>query len=465
VAPPHASPAPAESASRDDTLTTQEGVQPAPSYSSTPGSNRAGSLIDAGTILGSYRVTQPLGQGAMGVVYLAEHVKLGRRVAMKVLRSELADDSTLVARFFGEARAVNRIAHENIVEVTDFVEDGDGRAYYIMELLRGQTLGEVLATDGALWPRRAVGIAVQICNAMAAVHDAGIIHRDLKPENVFLVERAGRADFVKILDFGVAKLAEAEAGAVKKTASGTMLGTPQYMSPEQAAGQEIDRRTDIYSLGVILYELLTGRCPFEAKTIGEVIVKHLSLAPPHPSRIMQLPRPLPGPVVDVVMRCLEKSPAKRPQSMGELEADLRKAATESGFPIETYSTALPRRRRLRTRLAMAAGALAVVACAAVGGWLASGGSSGAGNVRPKIPRPARTAPSPVTNGPRADAPPASAAAATAAALTPAPASAGALPVTAKVSGKRGKGKDGKPAAAGSGPKKEDRSGTLDPFKK
>jgi serine/threonine-protein kinase len=437
-----------------------------PSYVSGPGSRRAASLIDPGTILGSYRITQPLGQGAMGVVYLAEHVKLGRRVALKVLRSELADDSTLVSRFFGEAKAVNQIAHENIVEVTDFVEDGEGHAYYIMELLRGQTLGEVLATEGALWPRRAVGIAVQICNAMAAVHDAGIVHRDLKPENIFLVERAGRADFVKILDFGVAKLAEAEAGAVKKTASGTMLGTPQYMSPEQAAGRDVDRRTDIYSLGVILYELLTGRCPFEAKTIGEVIVKHMSLAPPPPSRLMQLPRPLPGPVVSVVMRCLEKPPAKRPQSMGELEAALRAAAVESGFPIETYSSALPRRRRLRTRLAMGAAAVAIVAAAAVAGWLVSaGGGDAASSARPKLPRAARTIVAPATNGPAAHAPAESAAPATALPATPEPASASAAPATAKPTGKRGKGKDDKAGAASATPKKEDRSGTLDPFRK
>jgi len=346
---------------------------------------RFGSLLEQGTILGSYRVMQELGQGSMGVVYEAEHVKLGRHVALKVLRSELADNSELVARFFGEAKAVNRIAHENIVEVTDFCEDDGGHAYYIMELLHGETLGEVLARETTLPPARAVGIAVQICGAMSAVHEAGVVHRDLKPENVFLLQRNGHSDFVKILDFGVAKLAEARAAGVRETAAGTMLGTPQYMSPEQAIGRSIDHRTDIYALGVILYEMLSGHCPFEGKTIGEVIVKLLGDAARSPSSVARGPHPIPPAVERVVMRCIEKQLDRRYQTMGDVESALREAAPEAGVAIAEQeagvatappaSAAIPavRRRRLPARAKLGTALAAIAAGLVVVGWLAFGG--------------------------------------------------------------------------------------------
>jgi tRNA A-37 threonylcarbamoyl transferase component Bud32 len=487
------------------------------------GGLRNSSLVEHGTILGSYRVMQPLGEGAMGVVYLAEHVKLGRRVALKMLRSELADNSGLVARFFGEAKTVNRIAHENIVEITDFCEDGNGHAYYIMELLRGQTLGEVLAEEIALLPRRVVGIAVQICSAMSAVHDAGVVHRDLKPENVFLLERGGRPDFVKILDFGVAKLADAEAMGVRQTAAGTMVGTPQYMSPEQAVGREVDHRTDIYALGVILYELLTGQCPFKAATIGEVIVKHMSFAPRPPSSLMQPPHLIPAAVEAVVMRCLEKQPAARYQTMREVESALRQAANEAGFPIATVGVTagvmamLPvgERRRLATRARMGAALAAVVIGSAVAGWLALGGGDdgasaakgrgpspvvAAGTARPSdpvapaaslaraksaeagvpalgsavlAPGGASAAPATATGAATATATGAATATATEGTMaTMTAVAAGAETEAATGPGKRGKrgkdtgGKD-RPAhgadAAEAEPKSEDRSGTLDPF--
>jgi serine/threonine-protein kinase len=397
-----------------------------------------------------------------------------------------------VSRFFAEAQAVNQIAHENIIEVTDFVEGGDAQAYYIMELLRGSTLSDVLSAELALAPSRAVAIGVQVCNAMAAVHDAGIVHRDLKPENIFLVERGGRRDFVKILDFGVAKLAEAEATGVRRTAAGTMLGTPQYMAPEQAAGQETDHRADIYTLGVILYELLTGRCPFEAKTIGEVIVKHLSMTPRPPSRVKDLPHPLPAALEAVVLRCLEKLPARRYQKMAEVEAALRAVAAEQHWQLESFgSMELPvHRSRRRGRLPLLAGAAALLLVGAgLTAWLVVGGTSDGDGASGKARRPhaaARDADERASHG----APPASPASSSAASAAPSSAAAPASAESAAAepdalsaegapekgakgkTGKRAKqcgaeeSKDGsKPAPADKGAlKKEDRSGTLDPFK-
>ena len=329
---------------------------------------RAGAL-PAGTVLGAYRLIDTLGAGAMGIVYLAEHVKLGRRVAIKTLRSELASNASQISRFFAEARAVNRIAHENIIEVTDFVESSDGPSYYVMELLRGATLERTLADEGALPPERAVGIAVQVASALEAVHEAGIVHRDLKPENLFLIERGGRSDFVKLLDFGIAKLMDAEQDGVKRTAAGAMLGTPQYMAPEQATGRPADRRADIYALGVMLHEMLTGAPPFEAKTIGEVILKHLGDVPEPPSKAKGIRAPVPAALDEIVRRCLEKSAAKRYQSMTDVVAALRALQGAEGWSLTPLPQASAGRAHALPRTAAAIAAAALLAGGAVA-WLA-----------------------------------------------------------------------------------------------
>jgi serine/threonine-protein kinase len=212
-------------------------------------------------VLGSYRLLEQIGQGGMGNVFVAEHVKLGRRVALKMLRSEFTHNPEAVRRFFAEARAVNRISHDNIIEVSDFIESERGRSFYIMELLSGCDLRAVKERDGALPIGRALGIAIQVCRGLGAAHDAGIVHRDLKPDNIFLTERGGRRDFVKLLDFGVAKLLDdgPDGGMRFRTSAGVVVGTPEYMSPEQASGDPADHRSDIYAVGVILFEMVTGQ--------------------------------------------------------------------------------------------------------------------------------------------------------------------------------------------------------------
>jgi serine/threonine-protein kinase len=234
--------------------------------------------LPAGTVIGGYRILELLGEGGMGRVYVAEHIKLGRRVAMKVLKTELATNVNAVSRFFAEARAVNRISHDHIVEITDFLEKSGGYNCYIMELLRGEDLGLRLLRAEPPSLATSVEIAIQIASALGAVHAAGIVHRDLKPDNIFLIERSGSRNYVKLLDFGVAKLIDPfDTGiATHTTAAGQIIGTPEYMSPEQAGGQVVDHRTDIYALGVILYELVTGQLPFKAKSFGELVIKHMT---------------------------------------------------------------------------------------------------------------------------------------------------------------------------------------------
>ena len=251
--------------------------------------------LTPGAELGSYRIVKLLGEGGMGRVYVAEHIRLGRRVAMKMLRQEFAANPVAVSRFFAEARAVNRISHEHLVEITDFFENPGGENYFIMEPLKGDDLGKHLLRGGALPVARAVDIAHQTASVLAAVHAAGIVHRDLKPDNIFLVERASRPDFVKLLDFGVAKLSDAHNGIkLKTTSAGAVIGTPEYMSPEQAGGLPVDHRTDIYALRVIMYEVLSGRLPFQGKSFGEMVIKHMTVAPKPLGSYEDLKQPIPG---------------------------------------------------------------------------------------------------------------------------------------------------------------------------
>ena len=268
-----------------------------------------------GTVIGNYRVTAILGKGGMGVVYRAEHTRIGRKCAMKVLRGEFVEDPAIVQRFFDEARAANQVGHENVVEVFDFIEQPGMRAY-VMELLDGVPLSKLIGAP-AFSLDRALKIARQVADALAAVHAAGIVHRDLKPDNVFLTTKAKQPDFVKLLDFGVAKLLEVGDGdgSAPLTQAGMVLGTPAYMAPEQLKGGEVDRRSDIYSFGVILYEMATGQRPFRAKTIPELMLKHVSDPPPRPTSVLSS---IPLMLEDLILRCLEKEPARRPRDMKEV---------------------------------------------------------------------------------------------------------------------------------------------------
>ncbi len=277
-----------------------------------------------GRVLGDrYRVLSRLGQGGMGSIYLAEHVTLGKRMAVKVLRPEYSHDAELVDRFQHEARAASQIGQENIVEVFDFGHTPEGEAYFVMEALDGESLARILHRDGALPLARAVPIFLQICRALGAAHQRGIVHRDLKPENVFILRRNDGSDFVKVLDFGIAKGPGAPE-AKRLTRVGSIIGTPEYMSPEQASANAIDHRSDVYAFGVLAYETLTGILPFDGDTPLATLMKHQSDPPLPPRRL----RPeLPVEVEQIVLRALVKRPEGRQQSMEELAGELTRLPT------------------------------------------------------------------------------------------------------------------------------------------
>jgi serine/threonine protein kinase len=292
-------------------------------------------ILPPGTTLGGYRIIDLIGRGGIGHVYLAEYLRLGRRVALKKLRSQYNSRPEMVSRFFSEARAANHIAHENIVEITDFIEDEKHGSYLIMELLNGRDLDEVLANEGSVPIKRTLHILAQVASALAAAHDVGIVHRDLKPENIFLIERGGDRDFVKLVDFGVAKLTGTTGEqSGHTTASGGIVGTPAYMSPEQAVGRDVDLRTDVYAFGVILFELMTGRLPFDGKTLGELIVQHTTVTAPRASSMPDLPQPIPPELDDLADRCLRKERSERPANMRDVLAALKIAAEDSAPSLE-----------------------------------------------------------------------------------------------------------------------------------
>jgi serine/threonine-protein kinase len=263
-----------------------------------------------GATIGNYRVVAKLGEGGMGAVYLAEHPLIGKKVALKVMREGNPDAAE---RFFNEARAVNAIGHPNIVDILDYGVVGKS-VYLIMELLVGESLAALLAREGPLPVERALPIAVQIADALAACHQKGVIHRDLKPDNVFLLAN----DRVKLLDFGIAKLTS---GARRETGKGMVIGTPAYMSPEQCEGRrDIDARADIYALGILTYEMVTGAVPFIGDGYGDVLNQHITRPPLPPSAVRRL---IPGPVEAIVLQALEKRRENRFASMEELGAALR----------------------------------------------------------------------------------------------------------------------------------------------
>jgi serine/threonine-protein kinase len=283
--------------------------------------------VAVGAELGSYRLTSLLGQGAMGRVFKAKHLKLGREVAVKVLNPEYAARPDVLQRFFREARVVNQIGHEHVVDVTDLVEL-PGCAFLVMELLEGESLGQVAKRRKRRWPtvRSTVEVMAQVCDALDAAHRHGVVHRDLKPDNIFIVKRGGR-DFAKVLDFGVAKLREP---GTDSTSTGVVVGTPRYMAPEQAAGEEVGPAADIWAAGVVLYQLLSGDVPFHAEGFVALASKlQTEPAPPLPPRTPRRER-IPPPLAATVMRCLEKKPADRFRSMASLAEALRGSAKDLG---------------------------------------------------------------------------------------------------------------------------------------
>jgi eukaryotic-like serine/threonine-protein kinase len=280
---------------------------------------------------GRYRVEELIGEGGMGRVFLAEHVDIGRRVAIKILHPVYGRMPDLVERFRREARAASRIGHPHIVDVTDSGTTEDGSVYFVMEYLEGVELATVIDRDGALDVARALRITTQICRALSAAHAVGIIHRDLKPENIFLTVREGAADFVKVLDFGIAKSSEAEEARGKRlTHPGMAMGTPEYMSPEQAAGRPADERCDVYAVGAILYEMLTGVPPYEGDNFMEILTKKATIDPQPPTAV----RPdLPPMVEALVLSAMGRNPSVRPPSMEAFEYELTKCLAGRGAAV------------------------------------------------------------------------------------------------------------------------------------
>src|SRR5262245_34043323 len=273
----------------------------------------------------------------MGAVYLATHDVLEKQVALKVLHNEFARKPDLVERFMQEAKAASRIRHENVIDISDFGATPEGLVFFAMELLKGHDLHEEIARArlaGQLLPyARSKRLFLQICSALSAAHARGIIHRDLKPENVYLVEFLGDPDFVKLLDFGIAKLTEVNEEGRKLTRTGMLFGTPEYMSPEQARGENVDHRVDVYAMGCILYQLCTGRVPFEAENFMGILSLHLTEPPPPIGAPILNEIGAPLELEGIVMKALEKSRNERWQTVDELANAVRALHGEESQPV------------------------------------------------------------------------------------------------------------------------------------
>jgi serine/threonine-protein kinase len=289
-------------------------------------------LIASQTRIGNYRLVRLLGQGGMGAVYLAEHIEIGKRAAVKILNAQQANDEESVGRFLGEARLISGLKHPSIVDIYDCGLIEDVGRYILMEHLEGEDLYVYLKRRVAVSPAEAAGIGWQILDALEAAHEAGVIHRDLKPPNIFLA-RWGRRTLVKLLDFGVAKLLDSSQQSVELTRTGMVVGTPAYMAPEQAAGgKDPDGRLDLYSFGLILFEMVAGRRPFLSNNTNEMLVMQQVEQPPPPSAFAP---GLPKAFERLIMGCLEKSVNDRPKNARILKEAL--AALMHDLPTQTLS--------------------------------------------------------------------------------------------------------------------------------
>ncbi|HWU86779.1 MAG TPA: protein kinase, partial [Kofleriaceae bacterium] len=274
-----------------------------------------------GSLLGNYRILEQLGEGGMGVVYVGRHEALGHRVAVKVLQPEMSSNAAMVQRFFNEAQAATAIRNPGIVQVFDFGTTPNGRAYFVMELLEGETLTVRLARRRQSF-EECCRLGRQVANVLQAAHAAGITHRDLKPDNLFLVadpEVIG-GERVKVLDFGIAKLAGEAQSSGMKTRTGLFMGTPDYMSPEQCrSASTAEARSDIYSLGCILFEMACGRPPFVGEGMGDIVAAHLHVPPPDPQSFAPA---IPAELSALITQMLAKRPDARPQTMAAVSQSL-----------------------------------------------------------------------------------------------------------------------------------------------
>jgi eukaryotic-like serine/threonine-protein kinase len=339
------------------------------------------------TVAERYRIERLLGSGGMGAVYLAEHVHMRKPVALKVLHKELAGVNEVVARFEREAIAAGRVEHPNVAPATDFGKLDDGSFYLVLEYVDGKSLRDLIAEGPLAW-ERAVAIARQIVSALVAAHAAGIVHRDLKPDNVMLVAQPDGSERVKVLDFGIARvtLAEPQRDVTHLTKVGAVMGTVAYMSPEQALGEEVDERTDLYALGVIVHEMITGRVPFDADSAAQILAKQITQnAPP-------LPPGSPAPLAALVTELLGKTRVERPPSARAVLERLDGLGTPSSAPAvagaATASAKDP--KKLVIGVGLAIGLAAALGIAALSGEGASTAepaavTSGAAPSPPSVP--------------------------------------------------------------------------------
>jgi serine/threonine-protein kinase len=287
-----------------------------------------------------YRLTRKLGEGGMGEVYAAEHVHIDKKVAIKLLRPEIVSNKEAVTRFYQEARSSSSIGHRNIIAIDDFGELGDGRIYMCMELLNGAALNDMIQQPIPV--ARLLNIMIQTGHGLAAAHAKNITHRDMKPENIFVTIAPNGEDVPKILDFGIAKVSGND-GQNHLTRTGTIFGTPFYMAPEQALGNPVDARTDIYAVGVIMYECFAGSLPFQGESFMGILTQHITTeAEPVAQRAMKAGRTLPVGLAEIITRCMQKNPAQRFGSMNELvNALIQVYRTIAGPGMSTYMEAFP----------------------------------------------------------------------------------------------------------------------------
>jgi serine/threonine-protein kinase len=290
-----------------------------------------------------YRIVRKIGEGGMGCVYQAEHALIEKKIALKVLFQDLTRRADLVARFLQEAKSASRIGHENVIDISDFGQSPEGLVYIAMEYLDGHDLGRTLRAEKVIYWQRARPILMQITKALRAAHEHGIIHRDMKPENVFLVQREGRPDFVKVLDFGIAKVVTTDDEGPRLTQTGMIFGTPEYMSPEQAQGHQPDQRVDVYAVGCIMYHMLTGSVPFTADSFMGILTKHL-LEPVVPPRKRRPDLDILPEVEAVCLRAMEKERDKR---FPDMDSFYRALGAAGGVPFEPSGVFMAPKANLR----------------------------------------------------------------------------------------------------------------------
>jgi serine/threonine-protein kinase len=427
--------------------------QSAPTYLGSEAAVGPPGDLPPGFTVGEYRIDKVLGRGGMGTVYAGTQPVIEKRVAIKVLNAQFSADAGLVKRFVDEARAVNRIRHANIIDIFSFAQLADGRQYFVMEYLEGTTLADRME-KGDLSGDDMPIFLTQICDALDAAHSENIVHRDLKPENIWVVTPKRGKPFVKLLDFGIAKLLSQ--GERSTTQTGMVMGTPHYMSPEQCHGKAVDHRTDIYAMGVLLYQLYSGRLPFSGETFAEILAKQIVDMPEPPSKYAQMP-----PELDkLIMRCLAKDPAGRPQTAKDLGQALGSifagaatrlaratglatsatTLTSSAIEIRDKATEVARPKGKRNAL------IGVAVGVAAAGAVAIAAMSGGGKDKPAAPVAAQPAPAVPTEQPPA-APPPAAAAPAAAAPAPAAAAPTAAPAEAPPAASADAGKRRRPGSA------------------